>query len=739
MRLFVRFGTGFVVACLLGAYVLAKWSFPLGILLGIGAVLLLCFHRKTLGHVGLGLAVGLVWFSLYTQFALAPARNCDGKIKTVTATAVDYSYDTGYGTAVEAELKLEGRKFRCKLYLDDRKDMTPGDRLKGKFRLHYTGPEGQKASTYHTGAGVYLLGYQKGEIDLTPSDGKELVHFPVRMRQTILGKIDSLFSGEVAAFAKALLMGETKDLSYGTQSALSTSGIAHVVAVSGLHVSILFAVLFFISRKQTQITAILGYVLLFLAAAVTGFSASIVRACLMNGLMLLAMLIGRDYDPLTALFFALTVMLGVNPLSITSVGLQLSAASVLGILLFARPITHWISTRNFWAEADMDTLLHALRNWLSPALAVTLSATLTTMPLTALYFGTVSLVSWLTNLLVLWVVSILFIGILICVILPPIGVLTALLTWGIRYVLGVAKLLGTWPLAAVYTESIYITLWLFFAYAMLAAFLLMKRKRRLQLCLWVSVTLIVAVALSWLEPRLYNYRFTALDVGQGQCIILQSDGKTYMVDCGGSHDKTAADKAVNYLYSQGIFRLDGLILSHYDRDHVGGAQYLLSRVPVDKVYLPEGPGKNTMAPAIEAAASHTEYVSQTLCLDWQDTQMDIVSLGAMETTNESSLCVLFRTEKCDILITGDQDQLGEQSLVRRYDIDRLDVLVVGHHGSDKSTGEYLLEQTQPSVAVVSVGKDNAYDHPADEVLERLERFGCHILRTDEKGNIILGR
>ena len=724
MRIFVRFGAGFTAACLLGAYLLELWSLPLGVLLGLGAVFLLRTHRKGLGCVALGLAVGLVWFGLYSQFFLSPARRVDGKTRKITATAVDYSYDTGYGTAVEAKLELDGRKFGCKLYLDEEK-AEPGDTLTGKFRLCYTGPEGLRESNYHTGAGVYLLGYQQGSLSVTPHSK---TYFPARLRQAVLQKIDTLFSGETAAFAKALLMGQTKDLSDSTYGALSASGIAHVVAVSGLHISILFSVLFFLSRKQTLITVVLGYALLFLAAAVTGFSASIVRACLMNGLMLLAMLMGRDYDSLTALFFALTVMLGINPLAITAVGLQLSAASVLGILLFASPINYRISTRNFWAEADSGTLLHGLRNWLSGALAVTLSASITTIPLTALYFGTVSLVSPLTNLLVLWAVSILFVGILVCVLLPPAGVLVGLLSWGIRYVLGVAKTLGTWPLAAVYTESAYIVIWLVFAYILLAVFWFMKHKHRIQLCLWVSVTLLVAVALSWLEPRLCDYRFAALDVGQGQCIILQSDGRTYMVDCGGSSDRDAADKALRYLYSQGIFRLDGLVLSHPDRDHVGGAENLLSRIPVDRVYLPQGMTMD--GPACN--------VDDTVRLHWQDTELDIISLGATESTNESSLCVLFRTEKCDILITGDQDELGEEALVRQYDIGKLDVLVAGHHGSRKSTGQYLLEKTRPDVAVISVGKDNAYGLPAAAVLARLERSGCHILRTDKDGTIILG-
>ncbi len=736
------------MACFLGAYILGGWTVLLGIcLLAVAVGLLLLFReiswQRRGAFVALGMAVGLVWFGAYSLFSLASARAADGKTLPVAATAVDYGYDTGYGTAVQAQLKLDGRRYTCKLYLDENTVLAPGDVVSGKFYLSYTGPHGEKESEYHSGAGVFLLGYQKGEVTVKQSDGRSLIHFPARLRNRILSVIDRLFPADTAAFAKALLLGDTTGIDYETDSTLTTSGIVHVVAVSGLHVSILFSVLFLILGRGRIITPILGGGLLLLAAAVTGFSPSIVRCCLMNGLMLLALMLDREYDPLTALAIALWVMLSINPLAVTSVGLQLSAASVLGINLFALPLTDWIRDRSFWAEAGHNTLLYRLREWISSTVGVTLAATVTTAPLTALHFGTVSLVGWLTNLLVLWLISIVFVGIMLCVILGAFWtwggkMLAWLLSWAIRFVLTVAKALGSLPLTAVYTESPYITAWLAFAYIMLAVFLLMKRKHQLQLCLWTVITLAAAIALSWLEPRLDDYRLTVIDVGQGQCVLLQSEGRTYMVDCGGSHDQTAADKAVATLYSQGVFRLDGLILTHYDRDHVGAAQYLLTRVPVDVLYLPLGPGQEQWLPCItEAASSRILYAQEDMELTWKDSRISVYSPGSMETSNESSLCVLFQRENCDILITGDQNHLGEMALVSQYGIDNLDVLVAGHHGSDKSTSEFLLEHTAPKVAVISVGEGNAYGHPADDVLERLRRYGCHIYRTDRQGTILI--
>ena len=107
--------------------------------------------------------------------------------------------------------------------------------------------------------------------------------------------------------------------------------------------------------------------------------------------------------------------------------------------------------------------------------------------------------------------------------------------------------------------------------------------------------------------------------------------------------------------------------------------------------------------------------------------------------NESGLCVLFQTENCAILITGDRDEFGERMLLRSIDLPDLDALVVGHHGSKYSTGRALLEAARPEVAIISVGENNTYGHPAEETLERLKAYGCRVYRTDVHGTIIFRR
>ena len=244
-----------------------------------------------------------------------------------------------------------------------------------------------------------------------------------------------------------------------------------------------------------------------------------------------------------------------------------------------------------------------------------------------------------------------------------------------------------------------------------------------------------AVLCSWIEPRLDDFRFTAVDVGQGQCLILQQDGKYYMVDCGGDTGDKAADKASQLLLSQGVFHLDGLIITHYDEDHAGGVQQLLSRIPADTVYMPVTEGDNRIRDELMQKYENKIQLVETETL-LKDVDITMYPSENREDANESSLCILFQPEDCDILITGDRSFDGEAELMEAVDLPDLEIIVAGHHGSKTSTSWDLLNETRPDVAIISVGADNRYGHPTWETLERLELFGCGVYRTDLEGTII---
>lgn len=291
------------------------------------------------------------------------------------------------------------------------------------------------------------------------------------------------------------------------------------------------------------------------------------------------------------------------------------------------------------------------------------------------------------------------------------------------------------PVSAVYTASIYIVAWLIFVYVILFIYRRCKKKHPIILICCLLLGLVGALGLSWLEPRTDNYRITAVDVGQGQCLILQYNGENYMVDCGGDSDGIAATRAMQLLLSQGIFRLDGLIITHYDADHAGGAEQLLSRIPAERIYLPVFDGESKIRDSLTA-----KYRDRICWVDagynLKSANITIFSSENREDENDCSLCVLFQPENCDILITGDRSASGEQDLLKSEDIPDLEILIAGHHGANTSTSWALLTKTRPEVVIISVGADNRYGHPDRETLGRLELFGCQVYRTDLEGTII---
>ena len=229
---------------------------------------------------------------------------------------------------------------------------------------------------------------------------------------------------------------------------------------------------------------------------------------------------------------------------------------------------------------------------------------------------------------------------------------------------------------------------------------------------------------------------TVLDVGQGQCILVQTEDQHYMIDCGGYSDEKIADLAAQNLLSQGIFHLDGVILTHYDTDHAGALENFLTRIPADKLYLPTAEDNGTIKADI--LANHEEKISWVAESQGLADGSILLYAGQDQTSDsESDLCVLCRLKDCDILITGDRSMESELDLLSQTDLPDLEILVAGHHGSANSTSKALLNATLPELVIISVGANNSYGHPAEEMLGRLQELGCQVLRTDQNGTITI--
>ncbi len=740
MRRIMWFTIGFAMACGLCTYCLPSgWILPL--MISILILGLICgfwggsrIPLRRVAYCLVGCAMGLGWFLGYRIVYLMPAIELDSETRAVTIQATDYSYETAYGMAFEGTLTLEGKSYNVKAYTKEKSEIEPGTRVRGGFRFRVTTPDGEKGSTYHKGNGIFLLCYQSGNVEISAGEcgAKEL---PAVLRRQITDILQTCFPEDIYPFALALLLGDKTELDYETETSFEVSGISHIVAVSGLHVSILYGLLSVLTLKRRLLSTILSLPVLVFFSAVAGFTPSVTRACIMVCLMILSNAFNKEYDGPTSLAFACLVMLIINPMVITSVGLQLSAVSVAGIFLFYGDIHNWIN--GHMGVMKGKGLVKRLKRGFSASVAITLSATSLTTPLCAYYFGTVSMIGVVTNLLTLWAANLFFYGIIaVCVFallsVPVATFLASILAWLGRYVLFVARICAGIPMAAVYTCSVYIAAWVVFLYVLLIVFYLSKKRKTATLACCVVLGLCVALIASWCEPLMDDCRVTILDVGQGQCILLQSEGKTYMVDCGGDVDTEAANIAAETILSQGITQLDGIIVTHGDADHAGGVAYLLTRIGTDVLFI--GEGEDISAYPEENVIS----VRDTVKLSYGDAEITIFGPIYSGESNENSLCVLFETETCAILITGDRSAFGERMLLRNTLLPDVDLLIAGHHGSKYSTSEELLKAVSPETVIISVG-ENTYGHPAPELLMRLNTYGCIVFTTEENGTIIYRR
>jgi len=745
MRRLASFALPYSAAVFLAQYVLPRrlWL-PAGVLCALLALTALAVRgdrRLRALLAALGLCAGFLWCRGYDACFFAPAEELDGRTVVVRATVHDWPRATEYGYAAEVRVHPEGRPdVRALLYAGGAAAaLKPGDSLSVIAACRLAGrTAGGAGVTYYTARGVYLLCTAYGEMTVAPAPNIPLRYWPRLAAKVLRERVEKQVPPDAAPLTAALITGDKAELDDSLYAALRRTGLAHVVAVSGLHISFLaglFRVLPGRRHRRASAAAVIGTVFFF--AAVTGNSPSALRAAFQCACLQAAPLLGREEDPPTALSAVLALLLLHNPRAAAHIGLQLSFAAVAGIYLFAPALYDRWTGRLPRGMRFAGALRCALG-----ILSTTLGAMVLTTPLSAYYFGTVSLIAPLSNLLALPAVTAAFIAGLAAALtgiaLPGVG---SVLAWPAalpvfflrRLVFALSKI----PFAAVTLSSVYYALWLLFAYAVLCLCLFRRGKTR-----WfvpagaVTAVLCAAVLFTRLTVTGGNLAVSVLDVGQGQSIVIHAGGYTALVDCGGNGPVNAGDVAADYLQGLGCGSLDLLVLTHFHADHVSGVEQLMERLAVCAVAMPEpeddaGRHAETLARA-EGAAIVPVAAVEKIPLSGAIITLYPPLGGAGE--NERGLSVVCSAGDFDLLITGDMSAPIEARLLRYAELPDIELLIAGHHGSKYSNSEQLLQQVTPELTVISVGS-NSYGHPAEETLARFARSAVEIYRTDVHGTV----
>lgn len=702
-------------------------------------------HLRRVLLVLLPLMVSLLYFSAYRALVRQPVQALCGGEHDFSAAVCDWPEATEHGAKVT--IRLHGLPGAKAVYYgdDDLLSLRPGDALSGTAWWNDVAAIGDGDLRQFSSRGVYALLYDRDTLTVQPAPDMPLGYAPQYAAKALRDKLAQLWDDpSVLGFLTAELTGDKSLLPEEDYVAMQETGLAHIFAVSGLHCAFLVTLLSLLipPTHRRTLCAVASAVLVFYML-LTGLSPSVARACVMQLFLLSAPLFRRGSDPLTSLAAALTVILLVNPYAVGSVSLQLSFAATLGMVLLSgrlyKSFTGWYRGRN---RAVRVALFFPAAN-----LAATLGALVFTAPLTAYYFNILSLVAPLAGLLAVpaagYAFMSAFVSALLGLVWTPLGHLAGYVPFLlVKYILWVAHLLLAIPYHAVYFTNVYLRVWLLYVYAaFLGCAVTPDGKRKYALA--SALTVLTLAACLWLNSRWQQYgafRAAVLDVGQGESVALCSGSEAALVDCGSSNSYVdAGSVAADALQSAGIRRLSAVIVTHYHADHTNGLTEVLTRLPVDTLYLPDIEDEYGVRDRLVSLAAHqgadVVFVTEPTRIALGEAVLTVYPpLLTTGDLNEQGLTALATAGDFDLLITGDMAGQTEQLLAQTYPLPDVEVLVVSHHGSRYSSDESFLRAITPDNAVISVG-DNRYGHPAEETLRRLQAVGVTVWRTDQQGSI----
>ncbi len=551
----------------------------------------------------------------------------------------------------------------------------------------------------------------------------------LRARQAIERHIERLF-GDSAALPKALLLGVRDELPQDVIEAFKESGITHVLAVSGLHVGLLaalLAALLKLLKAPHGARLIVMSIFLFLYCALLHFSAPVLRAAILCMTTLWGKYRRRRRDGLTLLSAAFFLILLLRPLDLFSAGFQLSFIAVLGISLLRRPL---------WR------LLRFIRfRRIRAALTVTFSAVLATALPVAELFHRLSVVGLIVSPLVCALLMPLLLLYVLALILGavwlPIGEILAIPAIWLTDLLTSLAEAGAGTNPAAFNVPSPNALWFLLALMLalsISGYLLWKKGVKIAACLSLAVAALVVGAIKL--PR--EVAYIQFSVGQEDAALLIDGRETVLIDCSGSGGDVA-----DYLLSSGL-SADTVILTHLHADHCMGLSDLIkAKVPVGRVLLPEGADRQLAdaeclqllgeiaeagIPLIRVSAGDTVQTARArLVVLFPDKDKQRTGVDA----NLYAAALLLTVGQTRMLIMSDTDGMYEN-----YVAVPADILKVAHHGSAGATGENFLAAVSPSVALVSCGAGNDV-LPSPDLIERLDQSVPSWYRTDKDGALIL--
>ncbi len=568
---------------------------------------------------------------------------------------------------------------------------------------------------------------------------------------TLKSKIERVYrtalEEDAAGFYMGMILGDKSLLSQETKDLFAIGGISHILAISGLHMSIIGRGFYQLLRKNRfgfLVAGVLASLLLLAYCYMVGSGTSAIRAVGMMILFFIAQYYGRSYDMLNSLGAIVVYLLWENPFLIEYSGFHFSIAALIGVGFVGQTL-------------ENDAVKWSKSLWMSTGI------TLTTLPIVACCYFEVPLYSSLVNSLVLPMLTPIFIlaliGAFIGCFLVFIGTIVLIpCGWLFSFYEFVCEFVEGLPFGSVITGKPKMEEMVLYYVVLFAGCWLIKKVEYSGKKIIFKLLLSVVCFLLVLFPHKPVSEVIFLDVGQGDAIYIASeDGITCFID-GGSSDVNEVGnyRILPFLKAHGVKQIDYWFVSHADNDHISGlleimqTEYVIRHLVLSDKMPKDEAGENLLALAnqkgisviqmkteerIQSVSSAQGGICITCLYPWSE-KMD---------KNEQSLVLLvdFLNENGNsnyrALFSGDISEKGEAELIRKGVLEDVDLYKAAHHGSKYSNSKELLEIIQPEICVISCGEDNSYGHPHEEVVQKLEDLGGGIFYTMEGGQITIKR
>lgn len=635
---------------------------------------------------------------------------------------------------------------------------------------------------YYLSLGFYGK-IEAGTIEVINSDYSGIRQELYELRMEIIERLEKLCSDNKGIFSiinnkngiiGAIILGDKIDLDSDIKELYSVSGIAHILAISGLHISFIGMAIYRLLRRRFRFlfSAAVSIPVVLSFGIMSGFGISTIRAIIMFILKIIGEVLGRKYDAITAISLAGLVLLVQNPFVVCNSGFQMSFGAIIAIVLILPIVEEILNTDNkiikvlsanftislvmnpilAWNYYELPTFSFLLNIVVVPLMSVVIVSSIVGIFCSCIMFGfgkavifpgcgILELYTFLCNIINKSSVASIVVG------QPKVTIII------VYYAILLVVLFGLKNIRTKYTRAEKERNIIKKETGLVLEKKAKKERRikgqnvKLRLACIVGFLLLNCLIYYIPNPGFY---ITFINVGQGDGILIHGDnGTKVMVDGGSTSEKQVAKNCiVPYLKAEGIGTIDYSIITHTDKDHISGILEILennnsNRIRIKNLVMPDINMKDdTYNELIEKAKLkkiNVLYIKKGDTLSLGKTKIKCIYPETTTTASDKNdyctvLSVKNKTSK--ILLTGDISKEIEEKI--KDDIEEnYTVLKVAHHGSNYSSSEKFLKKVNPKYSIISVGKNNSYGHPGNETMERLRKQGGVIYRTDEKGGITI--